>query len=76
VIFVIGFLCVMLWCAQQVPESGTNEAMRVYGRPHHVVGGAVFVLPYIQAMKRLNLEIMAIDVNVEEVYTDEASWSP
>jgi len=73
VIFVIGFLCVMFWGASRYQKAGPNEAIVIYGkgRQRIVVGGAVFVWPYIQAMKRLNLEIMTIDVNVEEVYTDE-----
>ncbi len=73
VTFVVLLLCFTMWLLSRYQKAGPNEAIVVYGRGRTkcVVGGAVFVWPYINSMKRMNLEIMTIDVNVEEVYTDQ-----
>ncbi|MBM3500592.1 MAG: flotillin family protein, partial [Armatimonadetes bacterium] len=73
VIFVILFLSVILWVAGRYRKAGPNEAVVVFGRGRMsvVVGGGVFVWPFFYEVRRMSLEIMTIDVNVGEVYTDQ-----
>ena len=65
-------VCILFWAASRYQKAGPNEALIVYGagKQRPVVGGAKFVWPYFQSVKRISLEIMTIDVNVPEVYTD------
>jgi flotillin len=73
VIFVIVFFSVVLWIAGRYRKAGPNEAIVVFGRGKTkvVVGGGVFVWPFFYDTRRMSLEIMTIDVNVPEVYTDQ-----
>jgi flotillin len=54
--------------------TGPNEALIVSGggtQPRVVVGGRVFVLPIIQRVQRLSLEVMTLSVETPRVYTKE-----
>jgi len=73
VVFVILFLTILFWIANRYRKAGPNEAVVVFGRgkTHVVVGGGIFVWPFFYDVRRMGLEIMTIDVNVGEVYTDQ-----
>jgi flotillin len=73
VVFGVLFICFLLWAAGRYRKAGPNEAVVVYGRgkTSTVVGGGVFVWPFFYEVRRMSLEIMTIDVNVGEVYTDQ-----
>jgi len=73
VVFVILVLCIILWVAGRYRKAGPNEAVVVFGRGKTtvVVGGGIFVWPFFYEVRRMTLEIMTIDVNVGEVYTDQ-----
>jgi len=73
VVFVVLFLCILFWVAGRYRKAGPNEAIVVYGRGKTtvVVGGGIFVWPFFYDVRRMSLEIMTIDVNVGEVYTDQ-----
>ena len=66
-------LCILLWAAGRYRKAGPNEAVVVFGRGKTtvVVGGGIFVWPFFYEVRRMSLEIMTIDVNVGEVYTDQ-----
>lgn len=73
VIFLIVLFSIILWVAGRYRKAGPNEALVVFGRGRMkvVVGGGVFVWPFFYEVRRMSLEIMTIDVNVGEVYTDQ-----
>lgn len=55
-------------------KAGPNEALIVSGGgrlPKIVVGGRVFVLPILQKVQRLSLEVMTLTVETPRVYTKE-----
>ncbi|MFC1944593.1 flotillin family protein [Chloroflexota bacterium] len=53
--------------------AGPNEAIIVSGRrkPKVAVGSRVFVLPVIQRLQRLSLEVMTLTVETPRVYTKQ-----
>ena len=54
--------------------TGPNQALIISGgghRPRVVVGGRVFVIPIIQRVQTLSLEVMTLDVQTGRVYTKE-----
>jgi len=71
-IVVVVLLAALGWIMSRFQKAGPNEAIVVYGfgRQRIVVGGAVFVWPVINEVKRLSLEIMTLDVTTPEVPTD------
>jgi flotillin len=73
VVFVVLFFCILFWVAGRYRKAGPNEAIVVFGRGRTtvVVGGGIFVWPFFYETRRMSLEIMTIDVNVGEVYTDQ-----
>jgi flotillin len=73
VVFVVLFFCILFWVAGRYRKAGPNEAIVVFGRGRTsvVVGGGIFVWPFFYETRRISLEIMTIDVNVGEVYTDQ-----
>ena len=55
-------------------KSGPNQALIVSGgweQPKVVVGGRIFVLPIIQKVQTLSLEVMTLVVETAKVYTKE-----
>lgn len=52
---------------------GPNEAMVVsgcfYGKPHLISGGRIFVLPIIQRIDRISLNIMTLKIESPRIYT-------
>uniref|UniRef100_A0A0X3NHP1 Flotillin-1 n=1 Tax=Schistocephalus solidus TaxID=70667 RepID=A0A0X3NHP1_SCHSO len=54
---------------------GPNEAMVVsgccHGRPHYVTGGRIFVLPFIQRLDRISLNIMTLIIESPRIYTQK-----
>ena len=55
-------------------KAGPNEALIVSGggkQPKVIVGGRSFVLPIVQKVQYLSLEVMTLTVNTPKVYTSE-----
>ena len=73
VVLVLVFVCFVAWLAGRYRKAGPNEALMRYGMGHTkaVVGGGVFVFPFVHQIGRLGLEIMTLDVTTPEVYTAE-----
>jgi len=71
-VVVVVLLAFMSWVFSRFQKAGPNEAIVVYGmgRQRIVVGGAVFVYPVVNDVKRMSLEIMTLDVTTPEVPTD------
>lgn len=82
--FVAVFFLVMLVWASRYTKVGPNEVLIVSGRRHKVVsaegrtttvgfrivrGGGTFVMPVVERVDILSLELMTIDVKTPEVYT-------
>ena len=84
-IVVVVFLFLMIW-ASRYTKVGPNEVLVVSGRKHRyadvdgsrqtrgfrvVKGGGTFVIPVIEKVDRLSLELLTIDVQTPEVYTSK-----
>jgi flotillin len=80
---VVFFLALLVW-ASRYTKVGPNEVLIVSGRRHTVVGGdgrtskvgfritrggGTFVMPVVERVDILSLELMTIDVKTPEVYT-------
>lgn len=82
-----GFVVLTLWLVTTRRRNvGPNEALIVSGRRHRAVGadgqattrgfrivkgGGAFVWPVYEKAEVLSLEVLTIDVNTPEVYTDQ-----
>ena len=84
IVFVI-FLSLMVW-ASRYTKVGPNEVLIVSGHKHRIVdpdgsvrfrgfrvvkGGGTFVIPVIEKVDVLSLELLTIDVQTPEVYTSK-----
>jgi flotillin len=84
IVFVL-FLLGAIW-ASRYTKVGPNQALIVSGRPHKYVdpdgtvrtrgfrivkGGGKFILPVLEKVDVLSLELLTIDVNTPEVYTSK-----
>lgn len=84
-IVVVIFLLVVVW-ASRYTKVGPNEVLVVSGRPHRatdpdgtvrtrgfrvVKGGGTFVIPVLEKVDLLSLELLTIDVMTPEVYTSK-----
>ena len=84
VVFVI-FIFMAIW-ASRYTKVGPNEVLVVSGRKHRyadpdgtvrmrgfriVKGGGTFVIPVVEKIDVLSLELLTIDVNTPEVYTSK-----
>ena len=84
IVFVI-FLLLMVW-ASRYTKVGPNEVLIVSGHKHRIVdpdgsarfrgfrvvkGGGTFVIPVIEKVDVLSLELLTIDVQTPEVYTSK-----
>ena len=84
-IVVVVFIFLMIW-ASRYTKVGPNEVLVVSGRKHRyadtegarqtrgfrvVKGGGTFVIPVIEKVDRLSLELLTIDVQTPEVYTSK-----
>lgn len=82
-IVAVVFIFMMIW-ASRYTKIGPNEVLIVSGRKRIltdpdgtrrrvgyriVKGGGTFVLPVIERVDRLSLEVITLDVNTPEVYT-------
>ena len=80
---VVFFLALLVW-ASRYTKVGPNEVMILSGRRHTVTGsdgrqskvgfrivrgGGTFVMPVVERVDILSLELMTIDVKTPEVYT-------
>jgi flotillin len=80
---VVVFLIVMMVFASRYTKVGPNEVLIISGRRHSVPsaggmtrvgfrivrGGGTFVVPVVERVDILSLELMTIDVKTPEVYT-------
>src|SRR6185436_5260360 len=80
---VVVFLIVMIVFASRYTKVGPNEVLIISGRRHSVAtsggmtkvgfrilrGGGTFVVPVVERVDILSLELMTIDVKTPEVYT-------
>src|SRR5499433_1056353 len=84
VLFVF-FMFVIIW-ASRYTKVGPNQVLVISGRKHRIVdpdgtsrevgfrvvkGGGVFVIPVIEKVYILSLELLTIDVQTPEVYTSK-----
>jgi len=84
-IVVVVFVFIMVW-ASRYTKVGPNQVLVVSGRKHHVAltdgtvidrgfrivkGGGTFVMPVIEKVDLLSLELLTIDVQTPEVYTSK-----
>lgn len=84
-IVVVVFLFLMVW-ASRYTKVGPNQVLVVSGRNHRVTeadgtlsnrgfrivkGGGTFVMPVIEKVDLLSLELLTIDVQTPEVYTSK-----
>jgi flotillin len=85
-VIIVVFLFLMIW-ASRYTKVGPNEVLVVSGRKHRYVdpdgtrqmrgfrvvkGGGTFVIPVIEKVDRLSLELLTIDVQQEQdVYTSK-----
>ena len=80
---VVFFLAILVW-ASRYTKVGPNEVLIVSGRRHKLMtsdgrtstvgfritrGGGTFVMPVVERVDILSLELMTIDVKTPEVYT-------
>jgi flotillin len=81
----IVFLFLMIW-ASRYTKVGPNQVLVVSGRKHRVLepdgtaqsrgfrivkGGGTFVMPVVEKVDVLSLELLTIDVQTPEVYTSK-----
>jgi len=79
----VVFIFMMIW-ASRYTKIGPNEVLVISGRKRIITdpdgtrrrvgyrivkGGGTFVLPVIERVDRLSLEVITLDVNTPEVYT-------
>ena len=84
-IVVVIFVFAAIW-ASRYSKVGPNEVLIVSGRKHRyadpdgtvrdrgfriVKGGGTFVIPVLEKVDRLSLELLTIDVQTPEVYTSK-----
>jgi flotillin len=84
-IVIVVFLFAAIW-ASRYTKVGPNEVLVVSGRKHRYVepdgtvgmrgfrvvkGGGTFVIPVLEKVDRLSLELLTIDVQTPEVYTSK-----
>lgn len=84
-ILIVIFLFIAVW-ASRYTKVGPNEVLVVSGRKHSIVdpdgtartrgfrvvkGGGTFVVPVIEKVDILSLELLTIDVQTPEVYTSK-----
>ena len=84
-IVVVIFIFAAIW-ASRYSKVGPNEVLIVSGRKHRyadpdgtmrdrgfriVKGGGTFVIPVLEKVDRLSLELLTIDVQTPEVYTSK-----
>ncbi len=84
-IVVVIFVFAAIW-ASRYTKVGPNEVLIVSGRKHRyadpdgtmrdrgfriVKGGGTFVIPVLEKVDRLSLELLTIDVQTPEVYTSK-----
>jgi flotillin len=84
-IVVVIFIFLMVW-ASRYTKVGPNQVIVVSGRKHHslqadgsvvergfriVKGGGTFVMPVVEKVDLLSLELLTIDVQTPEVYTSK-----
>ncbi len=84
-IVLVIFLFILVW-ASRYTKVGPNEVLVVSGRPHKftdpdgtprvrgfrvVKGGGTFVIPVLEKVDILSLELLTIDVQTPEVYTSK-----
>ncbi|MBI4664662.1 MAG: flotillin family protein [Verrucomicrobia bacterium] len=80
-IVVVVFVFLVIW-ASRYTKVGPNEVLIVSGRKHRledgtfigfrfVKGGGTFVIPVVEKVDLLSLELLTIDVQTPEVYTSK-----
>src|SRR5882724_4053785 len=84
-IVIVVFLFFMVW-ASRYTKVGPNQVLVVSGRKHRVTeadgtvvdrgfrivkGGGTFVMPVVEKVDLLSLELLTIDVQTPEVYTSK-----
>src|ERR1043166_2374873 len=84
-IVVVVFLFFMVW-ASRYTKVGPNQVLVVSGRKHRIAaadgtvmdrgfrivkGGGTFVMPVVEKVDLLSLELLTIDVQTPEVYTSK-----
>ena len=84
-IVVVIFIFIMVW-ASRYTKVGPNEVLILSGRKHKhmdpdgtvrargfriVKGGGTFVMPVVEKVDILSLELLTIDVQTPEVYTSK-----
>jgi len=84
-IVVVVILLLAIW-ASRYTKVGPNQVLVVAGRKHRYVdpdgtvqsrgfrvvkGGGTFIIPVLEKMDLLSLELLTIDVNTPEVYTSK-----
>src|SRR5712671_6447922 len=84
-IVVVVFVFLAIW-AGRYTKVGPNQVLVVSGRTHHIIdadgtaqtrgfrvvkGGGTFVIPVIEKVDVLSLELLTIDVQTPEVYTSK-----
>lgn len=84
-ILFVFFIFVIIW-ASRYTKTGPNQVLIVSGRKHKITdpdgnakvvgfrvvkGGGAFVLPVIEKVDLLSLELLTIDVQTPEVYTSK-----
>jgi flotillin len=82
---IVVFLFLIIW-ASRYTKVGPNQVLVVSGRKHRVVdadgtaqyrgfrvvkGGGTFVMPVVEKVDVLSLELLTIDVQTPEVYTSK-----
>lgn len=82
---IVVFLFMMIW-ASRYTKAGPNQVLIVSGRRHRymdldgstqyrgfriVKGGGTFVIPVVEKIDYLSLELLTIDVQTPEVYTSK-----
>jgi flotillin len=85
VVLFVFFMMLAIW-ANRYMKVGPNQVLVISGRKHRVVdpdgtareigfrirkGGGVFVLPVLEKVDVLSLELLTIDVQTPEVYTSK-----
>src|SRR5882762_6642968 len=81
----VFFMFIAIW-ASRYTKVGPNQVLVVSGRKHRITdadgtlqyrgfrvvkGGGTFVIPVIEKVDVLSLELLTIDVNTPEVYTSK-----
>lgn len=73
---IVAFIFLVLLFSRY-QKVGPNEVLIVSGRRHGdrgfriVKGGGTFVLPVVEKAERMSLEVMTLDVQTPEVYTEK-----